>query len=320
MNGRHLSAKPLVIASFLATMILVACAQTKPAAPTRTAASPLASTEKVFVEFQGPWAFAPDPKDPGKVVAIAPKAAGHRDLYVKASNQSTLASGVYDLSLPDHSGSGAATADPDIAQAKIDLPSLQHALDAKSARYVIRLPKPEQYVIAGRSKSRFGAKYPPDASTEKEYASAVALLYNVSSLNGFSVAGAPDSGAFNPLLLRVETTTLRFVIEPSQDDDPNDKCDMHSRESFRDLTTLLGLTLYVDFPDNPADCHGKDPQSARPARKAQSGGSSPLERWHALLAGEGGQSMSGSLATAIFFFARPGGDCKSPNLLLYTGP
>jgi hypothetical protein len=107
---------------------------------------------------------------------------------------------------------------------------------------------------------------------------------------------------------------VRFVIEPAQDDDPNDKCDTHSRESFRDLTTLLGLTMYVDFPDNPADCHAKDPQSARPAKKAQSGAGSgeTLRR--------GGAGLTGSLATAVFFFAKPGGDCKSPNLLLYTGP
>jgi hypothetical protein len=31
---------------------------------------------------------------------------------------------------------------------------------------------------------------------------------------------------------------------------------------------LLGLTLYVDFPDNPSGCHKKDPQLAR-AEKAQ---------------------------------------------------
>ena len=55
-----------------------------------------------------------------------------------------------------------------------------------------------------------------------------------------------------------------------EEDDPWDKCDTHSRESFHALTALLGLTLYVDFPDNPADCHGKDPQNARPA-KAEAG-------------------------------------------------
>ncbi len=78
-----------------------------------------------------------------------------------------------------------------------------------------------------------------------------------SSLTGFSLAGAPDSGTFNPLLLQVETPTIRFVITPPQFDEAADKCDTHSRESFHALTTLLGLTLYVDFPENPDACHKK---------------------------------------------------------------
>ena len=188
--------------ALLATLFLVACQQSQqPAAP--AAVEPkAASTEKIFIEFQGPWAFAPDPKDANSVLAIAPKAKGHRDLFVLASNNSRLHAGVYELSLPAHSGSAAATADPSIAQAKIDAQSLQRALDNKGSRYVIRLPKPEEYVVAERYRSRLGATYPPDASTEKDYANAVSLRYNVSSLNGFSLAGAPDSGPFNPLLLR----------------------------------------------------------------------------------------------------------------------
>ena len=318
-NPGHSPGRAFVLASvFLATMFLVACEQSKPTAPAPAAAPPLPSTEKVFVVFDGPWAFAPDPKDAGSVVAIAPKTKGHRDLYVKASNQSTLASGAYDLSFPAHSGQAAATSDPSIAQAKIDSQSLQRALDNKSARYVIRLPKPEEYVVAARSKSRLGATYPPDASTEKDYATAVSLRYNVSSLNGFSLAGTPDSGAFNPLLLQVDTPMIRFVIMPAQDDDPKDKCNTHSREGFHDLTMLLGLTLYVDFPDNPAACHSKDPQSAHPA-KAEAGESSPLERLGMLLRGGGARSAD-YLAAAMYFFSRPGGDCMSPNLILTPTP
>jgi hypothetical protein len=345
-NSRHFLGDPIVLASIsLATMLLAACDQTKPASPAPAAASQVSSTEKVFVVFDGPWAFAPDPKDAGSVLAIAPKAKGHRDLYVKASNQSTLAAGAYDLSFPAHSGPAAATADPSIAQAKISSQNLQRALDNKSARYVIRLPRPEEYVVASRSKSRLGATYPPDASTEKDYATAVSLRYNVSSLTGFSLAGTPDSGAFNPLLLQVETPTIRFVIEPAQDDDPKDKCNTHSRESFRDLTMLLGLTLYVDFPDYPAECHSKDPQSARPA-PASAGTWSPLERLGTLLAGNlagvqvasvtggdsfpaaprflprggGTRSIADYLAVIVYFFGRPGGDCMAPHLILTPIP
>jgi hypothetical protein len=329
-----------LVASVLATLSLIACQKTQQqATPAPAVVSQVPSTEKVFIVFEGPWAFAPDPKDAAGVVAIAPKTKGHRDLFVKASNQSPLVAGAYLLSFPAHSGQAAATPDPAIAQADIDPSNLQRALDSKSARYVIRLPKPEEYRVAARSRSRFGAAYPPDASTEKDYATAVSLRYNVSTLNGFSLAGTPDSGVFNPLLLQVETPVIRFVILPTQFDDPADKCNTHSREGFRDLTTLLGLTLYVDFPDNPADCHGKDPQSARPA-KAEGG--STLERLTAILYGNlvsverssalggmdgvffagwngatnGARSIAGYAAAAIYFFTMPQYDCAGPHILL----
>ncbi len=300
----------------LTTLCLVACQQSQPPTPAPAAAeSKTAATEKIFIEFRGPWAFVADPKDANSVLAIAPKAKTHRDLYVQASNQSTLTSGVYDLSLPAHTGPAAASADPGIAQAKIDAQNLQRALDNKSARYVVRLPKPEEYVVAGRFRSRLGATYPPGASTEKAYATAVSLRYNVSSLNGFSLAGAPDSGTFNPLLLQVETPTIKFVITPAQYDDPNDKCDTHSRESFHALTALLGLTLYVDFPDNPDACHKSDPQNAHPA-KAEANWRSPFEQIAAIDI----RNLEQRLLAAIYFFDHAGADCESPNLILTTTP
>ena len=93
-SGGHFISNPPALASvFLATMFLVACEQSKQSVPApETAASQAASTEKVFVEFRGPWAFAADPKDANNVLAIAPKAKDHLDLYVQASNQSSLPS------------------------------------------------------------------------------------------------------------------------------------------------------------------------------------------------------------------------------------
>ncbi|HEX9110290.1 MAG TPA: hypothetical protein VF845_02335 [Terriglobales bacterium] len=346
-SGGHFLGNPFALASvFLAAMFLVACEQSKQAAPAPAAAAPqTTSMEKVFVQFQGPWAFAVDPKDANSVLAIAPKAKGHRELFVQASNQSSLAAGVYDLSVPAHSTPGAVSTDPSIAQAKIDAQSLQRALGAKSGRYVIRLPKPEAYVTAGRSRSRVGTSYPPDASTEKDYATAVSVRYSVSSMNGFSLAGTPDSGTFNPFLLQVETPVIRFVIEPAQDDNPADQCDTRSRESFHHLTKLLGLTLYVDFPDNPSDCHKNDPQSANP--KAAAVGILPLDGLRMVLGGEVGQdaqmaSLAGggtslalagllgggddttnfrqSLVAVAYFFSLPARDCHAPILMLTTTP
>src|ERR1700692_1778238 len=212
----------------LATFSLTACQQSQQPSVPAASQSAGASTEKIFVVFEGPWATVADPKDANSVLVLAPKTKLHHDLYVAASNESMLAAGTYDLSVPAHGAATSAALDPSFAQAKIDAKSLQRALDDKSGRYVIRLPKPEAYVAARRARSRVGPSYPPDASTEQNYVAYVSFLYNVSSLNGFSLAGTPDTGTFNPLLLQLDTPTIRFAIEPAVADDPTDMCSTHS--------------------------------------------------------------------------------------------
>jgi hypothetical protein len=346
MNNRsHFLGKPIAIASaFLVSIVLVACEQSKQAAPAPApAATSAATTEKVSVVFEGPWAIVADPKDANSVLALAPKTKLHRDLYVSASNESTLPAGTYDLSVPAHGAAFSGTLDPSFAQAKIDAKSLQHALGDKSGRYVIRLPKPEAYGAVKRFRSRVGPSYPPDASTEQNYVVYASLRYSVSSLSGFSLAGTPDSGTFNPLLLQVDTPTIRFVIEPGMADLPTDRCSTHSRESFHDLAKFLSLTLYVDFPDNPGDCHKSDPQSPRPG-KAGAGLSSPMERMAAVLSGDStdmqtastvgavlsnslrfltwrrDQSDASDVMAAVYFFHGGGGSCLAPILFLTTTP
>lgn len=300
----------------LATFSLTACQQSQQPAAPAASQSAAASTEKVFVVFEGPWAIVADPKDANSVLVLAPKTKLHRDLYVSASNESPLAAGNYDLSVPAHGPATTAALDPTFAQAKIDSKSLQHALDDKSGRYVIRLPKPEAYVAAKRSRSRVGPTYPPDASTEQNYAAYVSFRYSVSSLNGFSLAGTPDSGTFNPLLLQLDTPTIRFAIEPAMADDPKDRCSTHSRESFRDLVKFLSLTLFVDFPNDAGNCHDIDPQKTRPA-KAEVDWNTPFERKTAT----GVYSAAGIpryLIAAMYLFHGGTGGCTAPILFLTT--
>jgi hypothetical protein len=275
----------------LASLLLTACQQSQQPATPAPAQSAVASTEKVFVVFEGPWAIVADPKDANSVLALAPKTKLHRDLYVSASNESSLAAGTYDLSVPAHGAAFSGTLDPSFAQAKIDAKSLQRALDDKSGRYVIRLPKPEAYVGAKRFRSRVGPTYPPDPSTEQNYVVYVSLRYNVSSLNGFSLAGTPDSGTFNPLLLQLDTPTIRFAIEPAVAPDPKDMCSTHSRTAFRDLTKFLSLTLFVDFANDASNCHDIDPQKVRPA-KAAADRTSPIEWAATPLGGQLGDVQS----------------------------
>jgi hypothetical protein len=306
-NLRHCRSSLVVLASvFLATLITVACNQ----ANNGTKETPVATqqaiptTRQIYVIFEGPWAFAPDPKDANIVIALAPKTKSHKDLIVQSSDK-TLASGIYDLSLPARTGPATGTVDPNILQAKIDPQSVQHVLDNKLERYAIRLPKPEAYVAATRYRSRAGSVYPPDASTEKDYVTSVSLRYSVSTLTGFSLAGAPDIGSFNPLLLQVETPTVNFVIEPAHDPDPADKCTTHPREAFRDLTKLLNLNLFVDFPNDPSECHDKDPQNPRSV-KTEVTPSFPSS----LIRGSAG-GLQQQLA-AIYFLGIHGGTCKAP--------
>jgi len=298
----------------LAVSFLSACQRSQqPPTPAATQ-STVASTEKVFVVFEGPWAFVDDPKDANSVLALAPKTKLHRDLYVSASNASEVGAGTYDLSVPAHGPAFSGVLDPSFAQAKIDAKSLQHALDDKSGRYVIRLPKPEAYVAAKRVRSRFGPSYPPDASTEQPYATFVSFRYNVSSLNGFSLAGTPDSGTFNPLLFQLETPTIRFAIEPAQFDDPKDMCHVHSREAFRDTTKFLGLKLYVDFPDYTDACHKSDPQNLR--SKAEADWETPLDRL-AMIAAD---PVARYLTAALYFFHAQASNCDAPPLFLTVTP
>jgi hypothetical protein len=246
----------------MATFLLAACNPTSKSNSEAMSAAPTVATRphEVFIIFDGPWAFAPDPKDTESVIAIAPKTKGHRDLFVQ-SHDKTLVPGVYDLSLPSRTGTATGVVDPNILQTRIDVQSVQRVLDAKSERYAIRLPKPEAYIAAAHARSRAGSAYPPDATTEKDYVTSVSLRYSVATLSGFSVAGTPDSGSFNPLLLQVETPTITFAIDPAQVDDLADLCSTHSRESFHDLTKLLNVTLFVDFPNDPNLCHNSDPQN-----------------------------------------------------------
>ena len=310
-NPRHSRSSLVALATaVLATLSLVACNQSQPpTAPTATeskAAATAATTKDVYVVFEGPWAFAPDPKDANSVFALAPKTKIHRDLFVQAWDK-TLSSGIYNLSLPVRTGPAAGTVDPNILQAKIDPQNVQHVLDNKLERYAIRLPKPDAYVAHTHYRSRAGSAYPPDASTEKDYVTVVSLRYSVTTVNGFSLAGSPDRGAFNPLLLQVETPIINFVIHPAHDADPTDKCNTHSRESFRDLTKLLSLKLFVDFPNDPNECHGKDPQNTRPVKAELA----PSFLRSLFVRGSAG-GLKQHLLAALYFFGGQSGDCRAP--------
>jgi hypothetical protein len=318
---RHFTSTLAAGLSVLAVMLfLVACQQTQQPTP---AAAPAAenkpATSDVFVVFEGPWAIVPDPKDSNNVLAIAPKTKSHRPLGVVPAN-TILEAGVYDLSVPFKSSGAAPEVDKSILRADVDPQAVQRLLENRGERYVVRLPKPEAYIAETRYPSRVGSKYPPEASSERDYATAVALRYSVASRTGFSLAGTQDVGAaFKPLLLQLDTSSMRFTIDPAEIN-AHDECNIHARMAFHDLTRLLGLTLYVDFPGGPEGCRKKDPQLASAAR-AQLLRTSPFESI-ARLEGEDGlqpetagissDAVGRGIEAAFYFFHSDGGGCKAP--------
>lgn len=236
----------------LATFLLVARHEAK-------AAPPPSQSGQVFVAFEGVWAFAQDPADANSVLAFAPKTDGHHELSVQGE---MLGPGLYELSMPARTGPATAIVDPNIIQARIDA---QHALSNRMARYAIRLPKPEAYIAKSHSRSRVGSVYPPAASTEREYVTSVSLRYSVATLNGFSLAGSPDSGTFKPLALRMDTPTLTFLAGPAGNRDADNSCHTHERQAFRALTKLVNVTMFLDFPEDAGACHSQDPQILKTA-------------------------------------------------------
>ena len=324
----------------VATFSLTACQQLQPPAPTSGPPEPKPATIEIFVTFEGPWAIVADPKNPANVIAIAPKTKSHAHLAVVPANIH-LDAGTYDLAIPTRGGTNTSKIDKGIFQAHVEAEAVQRALDYKG-RYAVRLPKPAAYVVETRSPSRVGSTYPPDASTEQYYASAVALRYNVADAAGFQLAGTPETGAaIKPILLELNTRVVRFTIDPIQAPLSDEPCHNHAREAFHDLTRLIGLVLYVDFPDSPAECRKKDPQAPR-SEKAQSLLGLPTQSTdRAPLAGPSAMQMGmlrprveqanmgggfavadfalrkaiRGLEAAFYFFHSEGGACMAPIIL-----
>jgi len=270
-NERDLTNEIIAVAcALMATLFLIACQQSQPPAATSAPTETKPAASELFVTFEGPWSIVPDPKDANSVLAIAPKTKSHRFLAFVPGN-TELDAGVYDLTVPAKAATGTPSFDKGILRVNVDPQIVQLALDRRTERYAIRLPKPEAYLAETRYVSRVGATYPPDASTEQDFVTAISLRYSATSKTGIQLAGTPDEGgAFKPLLMEANVPALRFTIDPVDVHLHDDECHVHAREAFKDVTHLLGLTLYIDFPDSPADCRKKDQQRGSSQRPPSS--------------------------------------------------
>jgi hypothetical protein len=311
---RYLRGAPIALAAAVLAIILAGCTEKE-----KPASAPPPPSETVLVIFEGPWGFVPDPGDPtNSIIAIAPATDDHHELYVKASYSEPLKVGRYDLAMPPRTITPSGTIIPDIFQTPVDAKAVNNVLnnvisDPKLHRYTVHLPKPENYTPYTREVSSIGPAPHPAANgiVAKAWATAVSLQYTVGSLTTFKVSGTPDTGTFPDYPLQLDTHQISFVITPLHDDDPHDLCYTHDREAFHNLTTLLGVTLFVDFQGSPSTC----PAAEIPGHTmdVQEAGAIPMGWLTSLTRSAFGRL--GRRSAAFYLFAQPTTDCKSPNII-----
>jgi len=336
---RYLPAAPIAFATaFLLIMCLAGCAEKE-----KPASAPPPS-EHVWVVFEGPWGYAPDPNDPNSIIAIAPATPDHHDLYVQASYSQQMKPGHYELAMPPRTVAPPGTIISDIFQTPIDPKVVNNVFnnvlsDPSLHRYAVRLPKPESYTPYTRYPSSIGSAPHPAANgiAARPWATGVALQYTVGSLSTFKVTGTPDTGIFPDFTLQLDAHQISFVITPLHDDDPTDLCYIHDRVAFHNLTTLLGVTLFVDFQGSPPTCPAVDVEKpSRPKAQTTPAQFEPTEiaAYRAVPVQEAGVVPASSLSAlarsplrsigrgviaAFYFFAHPTGDCKAANIIASQG-
>jgi hypothetical protein len=211
---------------------------------------PAAITE-FLIEFDGPWGLVPDPQHAGDILAIAPKNVHHRPLTVSGSASATLDAGVYTLDIPVQGVPDSPNPDPTFFRVRVDPKNVQHALDARMERYAIQLPRPASYVGTSRGLIAIGS------APKRQYVMTVALRYNVAPSATVSLTGGGDTGDAAKAL-RMEARDVRFSITPIPDpNDPEDRCEVHTREAFAALAKLLGLDETMAAPPGCPGDEGK---------------------------------------------------------------
>jgi len=95
-------------------------------------------------------------------------------------------------------------------------------------------------MIAGRSKSRVAPRIRPLLPRRRTTRSRLRCATTLPARTDFLLE-AHQTTLVQPFVAPSEQPNIRFAIEPAGADNPMDKCDTHSRESFHELTTLLNL-------------------------------------------------------------------------------
>ena len=210
--------------------------------------------------FTGPWSFAKDTVNK-RIVAIAPDIQGHSPLYLRATGSVFLTAGVYDLVLKGGAGgaegAGASSATPNFVPAQIssaDLVKLEG--DYNGAAYIINLPETVDIHAVYNDPLAYSGKFPvPKPAVSKNFVTKVVFRYLVDEpeieLDNKDISAIPHS----------QSLDSEGAIDVGIDDDPDPStCDYVAKATYAEMTKLLKIIQYIDFPAYDEICQPNDPQ------------------------------------------------------------
>jgi len=265
----------LLTTALVALTCVLSCSSSLQA--TSRSAAPKVSLPEVEVWVEGPWAYADDPRDPQRIVLIAPDsdsiehtpaAVAHKTGDVELDSDSVL-----EIKSLTHTQQSCSTCSAINSQtADVNKQALVKLLDSKKGRYVISLPKPDSYEEAVGQESRVRSAWwdncrPNNCGPQRPRTTQMIFHYTVSSLDGFSVGPTPQTQT--SLKFQDRHIVTIFMTAKGEIDD----CDSGGRLAFRELVRLFSLNLYVDLrikstgpypsddPPGPSPCLDGDPQN-----------------------------------------------------------
>jgi hypothetical protein len=267
-NTRNLRAVRTTLALLAIWGFAIGCSST----PEKPAASPtLTPTAQftVYVNFNGPWAFMPDPADATQIIAVAPYIKDHQNAYVAALTDAPLPAGVFKLTgLPPSSTPMNLNSQLIVVQDTISATALKKIEgNSNKARYFIRLPMPAEISAYRTGHEAVGNSYPVlnAHSNEKGYATHMTLRYNSDDVSQLKVTGTKDdlTTVNVPLQLGL-AQTIDIGVGPTYDLQEDD-CHNHAKGAFKALADLFQVKQIIDYPDyDLTKCGGSDPQNPHP--------------------------------------------------------
>ena len=269
-TGRYKSLRIALLIAFFVSF--AGCSSTQPANSAKVnIAAPQFS---LYINFNGPWAFMPNPDDPTQLLAIAPVVQGHGTAYIGATNETPVNPGVYQLTGIQPSN---LVANPQLVVVNdtISKQTLKDTLGNTGKRYVIKLPMPTALSSYRTGLVAVSSSFPVanPKTIEKQYTSHMTFSYTVPNYGGIKIEGTDDKRmplSFLPMI--GATGSMDIGVGPLYDIQEDD-CHNHAKTAFKALADLLKLKKIIDYPNyNQGVCMASDPQNPNGTGKPANNG------------------------------------------------